>query len=31
MKYLYYVLKNIKKFDSKGCIGAGSLNKKSLS
>jgi type I restriction-modification system DNA methylase subunit/restriction endonuclease S subunit len=30
MKYLYYILKEINTFSSKGCIGGGSLNKKSL-
>lgn len=30
MKYLYYVLCFINTFQSKGCIGTGSLNKKSL-
>ena len=31
MKYLYYILKEINTFSSKGCIGGGSLNKESLS
>ena len=31
MKYLYYILKEIDTFSSKGCIGGGSLNKESLS
>lgn len=31
MKYLYYILKEINTFSSKGCIGGGSLNKDSLS
>ena len=31
MEYLYYVLKDLKNFSSKGCIGNGSLNKDSLS
>ena len=31
MKYLYYILKEITTFSSKGCIGGGSLNKDSLS
>ena len=31
MKYLYYILKEINTFSSKGCIGGGSLNKVSLS
>ena len=30
MKYLYYILKEINTFSSKGCIGGGSLNKESL-
>ena len=31
MKYLYFILKEINTFSSKGCIGGGSLNKSSLS
>jgi len=31
MKYLYYILKELDSFSSKGCIGGGSLNKDSLS
>lgn len=31
MKYLYYILKELNTFSSKGCIGGGSLNKESLS
>ena len=31
MKYLYYILQDIKTFKSNGCIGGGSLNKQSLS
>lgn len=31
MKYLYYILKEINTFSSKGCIGGGSLNKVFLS
>ena len=31
IKYLYYILKEINTFSSKGCIGGGSLNKESLS
>ena len=31
MEYLYYILKDLKNFSSKGCIGNGSLNKDSLS
>ena len=31
MKYLYYILKELNTFSSKGCIGGGSINKDSLS